>query len=472
MSDYEHGAESKELKSSVLVVNATSAGIAYVVGTAPINTVDPTNVNIIQRITNEDEANEIFGFDKDYATYSLCEATDIFFTKYKVAPVYMLNVLNPEKHKKSAAPESVTQINRQGILSTKGTIASSVGIKVATVAKEINVDYTLAFNSDNLLVVTTLETGTIKANDILDVTYDILDPSKVKVDDIVSGIKQVTDIYLEHNEVISSLTAPRWSHETEVINALLAEAKSLSEQYTANALIDLDTSKIKVYSDAVGVKAKAGIIDPLINLCLGDVYIDDKQYTHSLYLAALKQYIAADNDNVPNQNPSNKIYLGINGYYLNGKKLLLTKKQAEYLNGNGIIVCRNLNGWRCWGNRTACYPGNTDPKDFDIAIRDMGNWLLNNIIILTEQSVDGQMDRAWILRVQQTIQGWLDGLIGRDKLISGTYTLPLSRNPLNDIANGKIRFKLSWCTAGTASVIITESEFNVNDLTKPLEDAQ
>lgn len=481
MSEYDHGASSSETPSRILVVNTTSAQIAFVVGTAPINQVDELNVNVLHRIQNEEEAVKLFGFDKDYQKYTLCAAIDIFFKKYTVGPMYLVNVVDPKKHFKPIKAETNIQINRQMILSQLGAIPSTVEVSVGKDVMVEDTDYTLAFNDDNKLVVTTLESGAIKPADELQVNYNVLDPSMVTVDDIIgkisilgelSGIKLVQNVFPEYNEIVGSLLAPKYSKNINVANELIANANNISEQYKANAIIDLDTTKIKLYSDAVKVKADLNLNDKRLNVCLGDVLIDDVEYFLSLYVAAIKQYIAQLNNGIPNQNPSNKKLIGITEYRLNGKKLLLNIAQAKYLNGNGIIAVRNLSGWRVWGNRTACFPGNTDIKDFDIAVRDMGNWLLNNIVLFADQFVDGTMNLPWLQRLVESIQEWLDGLIGQSQLISGSFTAPVDKNPISDVANGKIRFVLKWATSATASAIIIEGEFVVSDLIKPLEALQ
>lgn len=481
MPEYDHGASSSETKSKILVVNASSAQICFIVGTAPIHLVDETNVNRLLRIQNEEEAVKLFGFDSDYQKYTLCEAIDVFFTKYKVGPVYMVQVGDPNKHFKPAAPETNSLINGKLILSQLGAIKSSVEVMVDGNLMELNTDYTLAYNDANKLVITALDTGSIKPTDTLEVTYNIFDTSMVTAEDVIgrvdvdgtlSGIKLVENVYPQFNEMIGSILAPRYSQDITVTNELVAHARNLSEQLIANAIVDLDTTKVKLYSDAVKVKTDSNLIDPHLNVCLGDVYIANKAYTLSTYVAATKQYIAKNNDNVPNQNPSNKSLFGVTGYKLNGKDLFLNKAQAKYLNANGIIVVRNISGWKIWGNRTACYPGGTDIKDFDIAVRDMGNWLLNNIVQFAEQFVDGQIDLPWLQRLEQSIQAFLDGLVGQNKLISGSFTAPVDKNPISDIANGTVRFVLKWATAATASSIIIEGEFVVEDLIKPLQDLQ
>ncbi len=473
MPEYKHGSYAKESPTSIFTVVNAEANISFVVGTAPINLTDEKNVNELHRLATYADAVNAFGFDPDYDKYSLSEAIDVFFTKYKVAPVYFVNVLDPAKHKKAATPETNPQINSQVLLSQKGAIKSSVIVAVGKDSKKLDSDYTLAFNADNLMVVTSLDGGTIKPTDELTVTYDVLDSSKVKVADIIggvdvagkySGIELAQQVYPQFNEVLGSLIAPGWSKDITVDAALLANAKSLNTVFKANVIIDLDTSKAKTYADAVSIKQKAGLTNELINLCFGDLYLGDQKYNQSTVVAALKQLIAANNDGIPNQNPSNKAYF-TNGFKLNGIDLFLDSKQAEYLNKNGIIVARKLSsGWRCWGNRTACFPADTDVKNYDIAVRDMFNFLMNTCVLNTEQMVDGQIDRALVLRIQTTIQGWLDGLKGTGKIISGSISFTQEKNPLSELLMGNVYFQLQFTTATTASSITTEITFNANDL--------
>lgn len=475
MSEYKHGGFSKESPTSVLTVINATANISFVVGTAPVNLTDEKNVNVLYRLSSYEEAVRNFGFDADYDSYSLSESIDVFFTKYKVAPVYFVNVLDPAKHKKSASPETNSQINGKVILSQKGAIKSSAVVAVDKTVKKIDEDYSLSFNSDNLLVVTVLETGSIKPTDDLTITYDVIDVSKIKPADIIggidtagnySGIQLAQKAYPKYNEVLGSLIAPGWSQNIDVVTALVATAKNLNNVFKANAIADLDTSKAKTYADAVSIKQKAGLTSEFLNLCFGDLYLGEQKYNHSTMLCALKQYVTATNDNIPNKNPSNKTYY-IDGFKLNGQDLDLDRTQAQYLNANGIIVARNgTSGWRAWGNRTACFPGDTDVKNYDIALRDMGNWLMNTLVVFVDQMVDEQIDRPLILRIEESEQRFLDGLVGSGKLISGRVFFLKDKNPLSELLAGNIYFKLMWTSGPTASSITNEIEFNVNDLNK------
>jgi phage tail sheath protein FI len=324
----------------------------------------------------------------------------------------------------------------------------------------------------------TLESGSIKPDDTLTVNYNVLDPSMITADDIIGGISDTGDYsgiqlaqkaYPQFNEVLGSLIAPSWSQDIKVSVALLSIAKKLNSVFIANAIVDLDTSSCKKYQDAIDVKQKSSLIDAHYNLCFGDAYLADTKYNLSTLVAAVKQYITQQNDNFPNQNPSNKL-LYINNFKLNGKELYLDREQANYLNANGIITARNgTSGWRVWGNRTACFPSDTDIKNFDIAVRDCFNFVRNTCVVSVDQMVDSQIDRALILRIESTLQGWVDGLVGSGKLISGKINFLKDRNPLSELLAGNIYFNLQITSGPTASSISIDVAFNVNDLNRIFE---
>lgn len=482
MAQYKHGSFASELGTKLLGVLNAGANISFVVGTAPINLTDESNVNKLYRLGNQTEAIKLFGYDEDWEKYTLSEAIDIFFKKYQIAPVYFVNVLDPKKHKKEVPAEVNKLVDDKMVLTQLGALKSSVVVEIVVPTKVKSdganpvpeKDYKLVFNEDNRLVIVRTTDSIIKPTDSLSVTYSILDATMVTSKEIIggidtqgnfSGIELANKAYPQYNEILGSLIAPKYSRDVGVSNALLSTAKNLNKKYIANALVDFDTSKMVTYADAVELKQKAALTDPNMNIVVGDVVSNAKRQNQSTHLAALKQVIAANNDGIPNKNPSNKVYVGVTGFQLNDQDLYLDESQAEYLNANGLIVSiNNVKGWLCWGNRTAAFHSSTDIKDFDIAIRDMFNFLRNTCIITTRQMVDDSIDRALILRIENTLQAWLDGLVGDKKLISGNIAFPKDMNPESELIMGNIKFLLSFTSGPTASSITTLIEFNVDDL--------
>lgn len=87
-----------------------------------------------------------------------------------------------------------------------------------------------------------------------------------------------------------------------------------------------------------------------------------------------------------------------------GTPVELGLSSANYLNGNGIVTAINLfGGWKLWGNNTACYPTNTDPKDRFFCVRAMFNWDQQTFIRTYWTDVDQPMMKdisspLWILK--------------------------------------------------------------------------
>ena len=97
------------------------------------------------------------------------------------------------------------------------------------------------------------------------------------------------------------------------------------------------------------------------------------------HLSTIAAGVMADTDaeykDIPFASPSNHSSKMTAAVTKSGKELLLDLNQANYLNENGICTLFNWEGgWMLWGNETACFPFNTDPKDRLINVRRFYNW--------------------------------------------------------------------------------------------------
>ena len=71
----------------------------------------------------------------------------------------------------------------------------------------------------------------------------------------------------------------------------------------------------------------------------------------------------------PNARPSN-VTVPISAACLeDGTEMLLDQEQGTVLNDQGIATfIRSSSDFVVWGNETACYPKNTDPKDMFLSL--------------------------------------------------------------------------------------------------------
>ena len=119
---YKHGVQISEVATSILPPVEVEAGIPFIVGCAPVNMTDG-EVNVPKLCYSYAEAVEAFGFVPAAADsssglnkyeYSISEFIYSQFALFGVAPVIIVNVLDPTKHKKTATTTNVTLSTSSG----------------------------------------------------------------------------------------------------------------------------------------------------------------------------------------------------------------------------------------------------------------------------------------------------------------------------------------------------------------------
>ena len=272
------------------------------------------------------------------------------------------------------------------------------------------------------------------------------DPSKVTAADIVGGVDAVTgqrkglelieEVFPRFGKIIGIILAPGFSHDSTVYNAMIGKAKNLSGRFKAMAYIDAPPD-VETAADVVSFKS--GISSPFAYVLAPAVKYGDKKHHLSVHAAALTARVDAENDGVPYESPSNKTLL------ISEPVKAYTIQEANYLNEQGIAtVFRMFSGYKLWGNRTAAFPGITDIKDSFLPNRRMANWIENNLIVNTWQKVDNPMNKRLIESIVDTWNIALGGLVGRGYLLGAKVYFLEEDNPLTDLANGIIRFRIKY----------------------------
>ena len=113
---------------------------------------------------------------------------------------------------------------------------------------------------------------------------------------------------------------------------------------------------------------------------------------------------------------------------------------GAYLNGQGVVTAINEGGWHVWGNRTSCYPGNTDVKDSFIPIRRMFCWLNNTLITTFWNKIDNPMNKRLISTIVDSANIWLNGLTAKGALLGGRVEFREDENTTTELMDGIIRF--------------------------------
>lgn len=474
-----HGVTVDEVPTGVKPPVSITAGLPVYVGTAPINSVDITNVNKAKLCeTLADFAAQFGALSNDFASWTLHEAAKAHFSVYSVAPIVCINVIDPTDHYHVAHATAESHQLVAGSVQLQvyggpdapllGIIASSVVVKKASVTKAINVDYTLAFDGNGFLVVTIKTGGSIGATDVITVDFDYLDPSGVTSADIIggyeageySGLEVIEQVYPALRLVPGFILAPKWSSTPAVAARMGVKASSINGAFRAVALCDLstDAGTIPTYADAPAWKTNNGFTSVDMVACWPKQKNGDDVYHLSTVVACVANLTDSANNNIPFASPSNKAVQGTSAVLDNGVEVLLTRPQANVLNDQGIMTLLNgFNGWRLWGNRTAGYPGTTDPKDAFIPIRRMFDWIGNTIILTTDDNVDDPINRRLVDLVAGTLTSFLNGLVAAGALVDGKIEFRKDENSTTDLSDGKI----TWHVTLTPPSPAQEMEFTL-----------
>jgi len=448
-----HGIRIYEQATSLLPPRSVSSALPVVFGTAPLNMGKAENVNKPVLCYSYEDAVEEFGYLDDYANYTLCEMMYVYFVMYGCKPVVFVNVLDPATHKTDVTDSAVTLADGKVTIPETGILKDTIVVKDSggTTTYVLNTDYTVAFDSGGYIEIKKIDTGSIASNDIT-VSYSKLDPSAVVKDDIIGGIdattgdktglELVSEVFTRFRMVPGSLLAPGWSHNVDVAALMAAKAENINGLFRCVAIADIQDVSVEKYSDIPAFKQQNSLIDEDLLLCWPKTSLGEKDFWMSTQVAGVMASTDADNEDVPYVSPSNKNFVMDRAIY-NGQEVWLTNDEATYLNENGIVTALNfMNGWVCWGNRTAAYPDITDVKDTFIPIRRMFSWIGNTIVLTYWQRVDFPIRRRFIATIVDSIQFWLNGLASREIILGGRISFLEEENPVTDIMNGIIRFHL------------------------------
>ena len=389
MSQYKHGVYTKEMPTSIVPPRIVATNTVFAVGTAPVHELDEDKkryVNEPRMYNSYDEFVEEMGYSDDWVNYTLCELAECHFSKFGAAPIVCVNVFDPEKHKTNDEPDA-----------SKVTTADIIG----------------------------------------GIDENTLEPT---------GLECIDLVFTKFGLVPFAIVAPKFSTDIAVAQTMAAKSQKILGLFTAMAYADIDTKKCRKYADISEYKQNNGLNLAGLTLCLPKVALGDKVYHLSTQLVGR---ISAEDDaagGTPQVSPSNKTgYFDRSITVIDGveKEVWLTLENANYLNSQGVVTTLNFDGgWRIWGNRTAVYPGITDPKDSYLCCRRFFNWYMARFILTYFQKVDAPMTKRLIKTIMSSAQLDLDGFTSREVILGGRISFLEDENPVTDLLNGLLRFHI------------------------------
>lgn len=447
---YKHGVYIYEQPTSIVPPVDVSAALPVVFGTAPVHKLidGPGPINAPKLCYSYQEAVLQFGFDNDWDKYTLCEFFKAYFALFNVAPMVVVNVFDPAVHKASVTEESKTFEEDELTLAHDGIVG---GVVVKNEAGDTTYTKDTDYEIDPISGrVTRIDTGSITAGSTVKVDYDYGDPTLVDNDDIIGGIdcttgkpeglELVNSVFPMFGLVPGQVVAPGWSHDPGVAAVMHAKAGNINAHFKAMAIVDIDSNTVTKYTEVSASKNTNNLTDELMVVCWPKVKLGDDEYWMSSQVAGLIAQVDGENEDIPYTSPSNKNFQ-MNAAMANNQEVWMGPEQAVYLNGQGIVTALNfVGGWKCWGNRTGCYPGVTDVKDAFIPVRRMFNWIGNTLTLTFWQKVDYPTNRRLIETIVDSANIWLNGLAARQFILGGRVEFQADENPVTDLMDGNIKF--------------------------------
>ena len=481
-SPYKHGVYISEVPTSLIAPIEGTAGLQVIIGTAPVNMLaEPEEaVNKPLLVHSYKEAVGAVGYSSDFEKYTLCESISANFQVVNTAPLVLINVLDPAKHSTDMPETEVDVIDGIAHVQQIGILVNKLNVKNGDTAMKLDKDYTVLFNNDGTMNITLLDGGAGDGAASLTVSGKLLDASKVTDADIVGGV----DIAAEKEtgmEVIRQISpklamtpgillAPRFSRSAVVAAAIQAKTKEINGVFKAVCIVDIDSTETgaQKYTDVKQTKERQAVNDPNTYAVWPFAKAGDVVYSGSTLAGALTAYTDAVNNDIPNVSPSNKT-LSISAACLpDGTEVILDQDQANTINSFGVATFLNVNGFRLWGNNTAAYPGNSDPKDRWFSVRRFLTWAGNTFILTYFQKVDSPANRRLIESIvdSENIRG--HSFVARGVCARYEITFLEDENPTTDLMNGKITFHQYITPFPPAEYIQDIIEFDPYALTSAL----
>ena len=246
---YQHGVYITERETSLVAPLTGTAGLQVIVGTAPVNMAenpyDCTNKPVIAYSYAEAVAN--VGYSDNWKDFTICQSIYASFQVLNVAPIIMINVLDPTKHIQPLEEATVTVIDGQATINTKGILLDKLTVKNGDNTLEAGKDYTAAFDSTGNVVITMITTASS-----LTVSGKVIAPSMVAAEDIVggynvatgveTGLEVIRQVYPKFAMTPGLLVAPGWSHIPTVAAALQAKCTGINDVFTCECICDIDST--------------------------------------------------------------------------------------------------------------------------------------------------------------------------------------------------------------------------------------
>ena len=436
-----HGVYVSEQATSVSTPVVADSGVPFVVGAAPVQSAaTPAAAGVPVLCTSWAEAVEKLGYSEDWGSYPLCEFMYSHFQLFGCQPVIMCNVLDVADMKEAVAAADVAVSDHKAKLPIAAIDDENLVVKPAGGAGEAYVkdtDYSTYYDGE-FLVIEVLSDGKAYSVEQVNVAYNKVKPDSVDDTAVATGMESIEQCLTTLGIVPDLICAPGHSQSSVVAAVMATKAGGINGMFQAKALIDIDSSSAGATSYTTAITEKSGnnFVDVDEVTCWPMLKLGDYKFHMSTQLAGLIAQVDTGNGGCPYESPRNKNFMG---------------------------------GWCAWGNYTACYPSNTDVKDYFIPVSRMFGWVGNTLIQTFWSKLDKPMNRRLIDTIMDTANIWLNGLVGSGYLLGARAEMVDSENPLTDLMAGIIKIHIYMTPPSPAQEIDFILEYDTSYVTSALQ---
>jgi hypothetical protein len=484
-----NGVEVIEVERGLQPFRVPRTAVIGLVGTAPMHLVSPTDrtVNKPMLVRSARDAARLFGTVKDSTGYTIPKALDAI-AKQGGALVIVINVFDPARHRAlgsdiaTAGSHSVTNnlatvstgaahgLQPSDFVEITGFTGTLVPLNQSFVrVKTVPSSTTFTFDLTATAITSTASTdGTVRK-----ITFA---PATVLPSDIIGGttatgrygMEAFRDAMSLFNFAPKILISPSYSPLAGVREAMDVMARALRGVCIADMPAGTNVQ------DAIQSRGTSGpynyntgssrMLITFPHLMVYDVATDTEEIQpYSQFLAGV--IAASDTNRGYWWSPSNTEIDGIIG-----TEFPLTSDEtdensdANVLNEVGIVATYSSfgTGVLTWGNRSAMWPSNPNPKNF-INVRRTADVIDETIKRNSRVFLARPIQAPLIEDVLDSVNAFLNTLAGIGAILPGAEcTFNPDDNPVDQLALGKLKFQYAFMPPTPLERLTYESFVDIN----------
>lgn len=466
MSNFFHGAETTIAPSAIQPVTTVPTGIIGLVGCAPQG---PQNT--LTFVGSRQDA-EQFGGALFPATIN--RSLDFIFNQGG-AQVIVVNVFDPATMNNLITQEAATIVNGRAQL-TEAVLFEAGDPVVAGgspwVTYDVDDDYTI----DEYGLLKIVPNGDIVEGSTVYVTYYTPDYSGLVASDFVgtttparTGFKMFAESFDTFGVNPKIFICPEFS-------AIAAVALEMGIQSNAfRGICFVDAAEALTRTQLIAARTTAGTSFASVSRRVVPCGPWHKSFDYSgqldnYPLSAWAAGVTAATDATEGYwvSPSNHVVVGVVDaeYSMVGQGINDPSSDANLLNGAGIVTTLKVGaGRRLWGNRSAAWPTDSDPRNF-IPVQRVESTLHESLEKSMLPYIDRPNDQATRDSIKGTANAYIATLIQNGALLVGSECIyDPADNPALDLAAGKVKFRLVIMPPTPAERITFISYLDINLLT-------